>query len=123
MNTCHVLHVAYKGDSVLDYLTRAILMKRLTFAKHSVSQEQRLRSKDVELLLNQRTQAGTRISRGDSIKDKRVRPNYTLVLRRSRVGLLVQENRIYGGQDAHGPMWQERKNTKWRRNFIECYQT
>ena len=99
-----MLRVAYKGDLVLDYLIWAILTKRLTSAKHSVSQEQRLRSKDVELLLNQRTQAGTRISRGDSIKDKRVRPDYTLVLCRSRVGSLVQENRIYGGWDVYGPM-------------------
>ena len=47
-----LLRIAYKGDSVLDYLTWAILTKRPTSVKRSVSQEQRLRSKDVELLLN-----------------------------------------------------------------------
>ena len=118
-----VLCVVYKGDLILDYLIWAILTRRPMSAKYSISQEQRLSSKDVELLLNRRTQTGTRISRGDSIKDKRVRPDYTLVLRRSRVGLLVQENCIYRGRDVHGPTWQKRKNTKWRRNFIECYQT
>ena len=43
-----LLCIAYKGDSILDYLTWAILTKRPTSVKCSVSQEQRLRSKDVE---------------------------------------------------------------------------
>ena len=34
-----LLRVAYKRDSILDYLTRAMLTRRLTSVKHSVSQE------------------------------------------------------------------------------------
>ena len=43
-----LLHIAYKGDSILDYLTWAILTKRPASVKCSISQEQRLRSKNVE---------------------------------------------------------------------------
>ena len=43
-----LLCIAYKGDSILDYLTWAILTRRPTSVKRSVSQKQRLRSKDVE---------------------------------------------------------------------------
>ena len=35
-----------------------------------------------------------------------------LVLHKSKVVLQVQGNCIYRGIDAHGPMCQERKNTK-----------
>ena len=47
-----LLRIAYKEDSILDYLTWVILTKRPTSAKHSVSQERGLRSRDVEQLLN-----------------------------------------------------------------------
>ena len=36
-----LLCIVYKGDSILDYLTWVILIRRPTSVKHSVSQEQR----------------------------------------------------------------------------------
>ena len=110
--THQLLCVAYKGDLILNYLTQVILTGRPTSVKHSISQEQRLRSRDVESQLNQGTEVRTRISRLNSIEDERVSSDDTLVLRRSRVWLLVQENRIYGGMDVHGPTCRKRKNTK-----------
>ena len=46
---------------------------------------------------------GLRISRLDLIEDLGVSLDYTLVLRRSRVRLQVQQGCIYRGIDAHGP--------------------
>ena len=56
--SCHphthplLLCIAYKGDSILNYLTRVILTGRPTSVKRSVFQERGLRSRDVEPQLN-----------------------------------------------------------------------
>ena len=101
--THQLLRIAYKGDLILNYLTQVILIGRPTSMKRSISQERRLRSRDVESQLNRRTEVRTRISRLNSIEDERVSPDDMLVLHRSRVWLPVQENHIHGGMDVHGP--------------------